>query len=163
MAIPVGSTWRRNPIPGCINGAGVLDQALCGLGRGRWEKDFMFPPPGSDPARSQWHKLLGGYGVYSGVADGGECARPRSTCSSSTLWTSLWSLRCQQEIMFCSGDGIAKCPHKSGFLAPTSRSQMRVWSFEHSSLTVFWSFRRCFVWCHATFLFSVTFPCPHAA
>jgi len=70
--IPVGSTWRRNPIPGCINGAGVLDQALCGFGRGTREKDFMFPPPGSDPARSQWQKLLGGYGVYSGVADGGD-------------------------------------------------------------------------------------------
>merc|ERR1712083_755784 len=50
------------------------------------------------------------------------CARPRSTCSSSTLWTSLWSLRCQQEIMFCSGDGIAKWPRRSGFLAPMSRS-----------------------------------------
>lgn len=75
--IPVGSTWRRNPIPGCFNGAGVLDQALCGFGRGTRENDFMFPPPGSDPARSQWNKLLGGYGVYSGVANGGDVRKAK--------------------------------------------------------------------------------------
>jgi hypothetical protein len=37
----------------------------------------MFPPPGSDPARSQWSKLLGGYGVYSGVADLGDARKAK--------------------------------------------------------------------------------------
>lgn len=62
--IPAGSTWRRNPIPGCIN---VGFEGYCGLNNAKSSVDFMFPPPGPDAARRKWHKLLGGYGVYDGV------------------------------------------------------------------------------------------------
>lgn len=79
--VPTGSTWRRNPIPGCINGVDgdVLPIPGNGCGRhdGKSPKDFMFPPPGSDPTRSQWGKLLGGYGAYDGATNGGDEVTPK--------------------------------------------------------------------------------------
>lgn len=73
--IPAGSTWRRNPIPGCTNVG--FDMPCGGLDNGKSPTDFMFPPPGLDPTRSRWEKLLGGYGVYDGAIGGDSFLHPK--------------------------------------------------------------------------------------
>merc|ERR1712216_977804 len=62
--LPPGSTWTRNPIPGCNAPAGGAFNIRCGTGRGTLPSDFQFPPPGSDEKRPGY--LLGGFG-------GGSC------------------------------------------------------------------------------------------
>merc|ERR1711920_709002 len=99
-----------------MGGAGVLDQAFCGLHRGTSKKFLCSHRLEAIQQGVSGTKCWVAMVYIRGSLMEAMCAWPRSTCSSSTLWTSLWSLRYRQEIMCCSGDGIVRWHRKSGFL-----------------------------------------------
>lgn len=79
--IPAGSTWRRNPIPGCNALAGGAFNFKCGKTEGRSASDFQFPPAGPDLAKNASAILLGGFGAGSC----GGCNQPNNNNPSFCL------------------------------------------------------------------------------
>ena len=91
--LPKGSTWRRNPIPGCRSANGGAFGELCGAGNGTSADDFQFPPAGPDYSRAP--QLLGGFGAGGcyGAPYGRGCGQPGmpNSCGTSVeCLTKLW-------------------------------------------------------------------------
>ncbi len=79
--VPAGSTWRRNPIPGCRAANGGAFGESCGQHNGTRPDDYQFPPAGSDLSRPG--QLLGGFGA------GGCCAYTDAHFSADNLFDLL--------------------------------------------------------------------------
>lgn len=88
--LPKGSTWRRNPIPGCRSAnAGAFGES-CGPTNGTSPDDFQFPPAGPDLSRPG--QLLGGFGAGGcyGAPYGRGCGQPGMPHPSRDL-SKLWN------------------------------------------------------------------------
>lgn len=84
--VPKGSTWTRNPIPGCKAPNGGAYGERCGPNDGTSPDDYQFPPAAADLSRPG--QLLGGFGVGGCYGDpyGAHCGQPPYGDSYKGLW-----------------------------------------------------------------------------